>query len=130
RDKQMSNQDLLMADSAANSAAALSPGGGLAPFAPAGATDPYLAMIERAARDPTIDILKLEGLMGLRERMEDRRAKQAFDNAIALAKGEIGPIAKNRAVDFTNKAGQRTNYRYEDFAGVAAAVDPVLARHG
>ena len=29
--------------------------------------------------------------MQLRERMEDRRAKQAFDNAIAVAKGEIGP---------------------------------------
>ena len=61
----------------------------------------------------------------------DRRAKQAFDNAIAAAKGEIPSIIKNRAVDFTNKSGQRTrNYRYEDFAAVAAAVDPVLARHG
>ena len=64
------------------------PEGG-APSAPSGATDPYLAMIERAARDPTVDLPKLEGLMNLRERMEDRRAKQAFDNAIALAKGEL-----------------------------------------
>ena len=86
-------------------------------------------MIERAARDPAVDLTKLEGLMGLRERMEDRRAKQAFDNAIALAKGEIGPIVKNREVDFTTSKG-RTNYRYEDFAAVAAAVDPALARHG
>ena len=91
--------------------------------------DPYLMMVERAARDPTIDLAKLEGLMGLRERMEDRRAKQAFDNAIALAKGEIPPIVKNRAVDFTTQKG-RTNYRYEDFAAIASAVDPVLARHG
>ena len=92
-------------------------------------SDPYLAMIERAARDPAVDLTKLEGLMGLRERMEDRRAKQAFDNAIALAKGEIGPIVKNREVDFSTSKG-RTNYRYEDFAAVAAAVDPALARHG
>ena len=68
-------------------------------------SDPYLAIIERAARDPAVDLAKLEGLMGLRERMEDRRAKQAFDNAIALAKGEIGPIVKNRAVDFTSEQG-------------------------
>jgi hypothetical protein len=91
--------------------------------------DPYLAMIERAARDQTIDLAKLEGLMALRERMEDRRAKQAFDNAIALAKGEIRPIVKNRAVDFSSQKG-RTNYRYEDFSAIAGAVDPVLARHG
>jgi ERF superfamily len=109
--------------------AALAPEGA-SPSAPSGAPDPYLGIIERAARDPAIDIAKLEGLMQLRERMEDRRAKQAFDNAIAAAKGEIPPIVKNRAVDFTNKAGTRTNYRYEDFAGVASAVDPVLARHG
>ena len=100
------------------------------PAAVSGAPDPILAMIERAARDAAVDIDKFERLMAMKERVEDRRAKQAFDNAIALAKGELGPIVKNRAVDFTNKAGQRTNYRYEDFAGVAAAVDPVLARHG
>lgn len=109
--------------------AALAPAEGPPQPPSAGATDPYLAMIERAARDPTIDIAKLEGLMQLRERVEDRRAKAAFDNAIAHAKGEIGPIAKNRLVDFTSQKG-RTNYRYEDLAAVAAAVDPVLARHG
>jgi hypothetical protein len=128
----MTNTDLPMADSAdSREALPSSSGGGSPPFAPAGATfDPYLSMIERAARDPTIDLGKLEGLMAMRERVEDRRSKQAFDNAIAVAKGEIGPIVKNRTVDFTNKAGQRTNYKYEDFAGIAAAVDPVLARYG
>ena len=93
------------------------------------APDPILAMIERASRDPAVDIDKFERLMAMQERVHDRRAKQAFDNAIARAKGEIGPIIKNRSVDFSSQKG-RTNYRYEDFAAVAAAVDPVLARHG
>jgi ERF superfamily len=108
----------------------LSPEGAGQPLAPSGIADPVLALIERAARDPAVDIAKMQALFELRERLEDRRAKAAFDNAIAHAKGEIGPIVKNRLVDFTNKTGQRTNYRYEDFAGVASAVDPVLARHG
>ncbi len=86
-------------------------------------------MIERAARDVSVDIEKFERLMAMRERVEDRIAKQAFDSAIALAKGELSPIVKNRAVDFTSQKG-RTNYRYEDFAAVASAVDPALARHG
>lgn len=96
---------------------------------PSGTPDPYLAVIERAARDPTIDIVKFQQLMTMRERVEDRLAKQAFDNAIALAKGELGPIVKNRQVDFETAKG-RTRYRYEDFAAVASAVDPVLASHG
>jgi hypothetical protein len=91
--------------------------------------DPILSMIERASRDPSVDIEKFERLMAMKERLEDRRAKQAFDNAIALAKGEIPPIVKNRQVDFSTGKG-RTAYRYEDFSAVASAVDPVLARHG
>ena len=96
------------------------------------APDPILAMIERASRDPAVDIDKFERLMAMQERVHDRRAKQAFDNAIARAKGEIPAIIKNRTVDFTSQkpGAARTNYRYEDFAAVAAAVDPVLARHG
>jgi hypothetical protein len=94
-----------------------------------GEGDAVLLMIERAARDPQVDIAKLEGLMLMRERLEDRRAKRSFDAAIAAAKGEIGPIAKNRTVDFSSQKG-RTSYKYEDFSALAAAVDPVLARHG
>jgi ERF superfamily len=105
------------------------PAGGHASQPSAGASDQVFAIIERAARDESVNIEKLQQLLVMRDRMEDRRARQAFDNAIALAKGEIGPIAKNRAVDFTSQKG-RTNYRYEDFAAVAAAVDPVLARYG
>ena len=104
-----------------------------APLAPVAAppseSGAILSMIERAARDPNVDIEKFERLMAMRERMEARAAKQAFDNAISMAKGEIGPIHKNKVVDFTTQKG-RTNYRHEDFAEVARAVDPVLKRHG
>jgi hypothetical protein len=98
----------------------------------AGEERDVLELISRAARDPTVNVEKMQQLFALRERLEDRRAKQQFDAAIAAAKGEIGPIIKNRAVDFTSTrpGAARTNYRYEDFAAVAAAVDPVLARHG
>jgi ERF superfamily len=125
----MTEPDLVAAD-AVNPTLPSAPGTAMSPPAQApGAPDPILAMIERAARDTSVDIEKFERLMAMKERVEDRLAKQAFDNAIAQAKGEIGPIVKNRSVDFTTQKG-RTNYRYEDFAAVAATVDPVLARHG
>lgn len=91
--------------------------------------DALLSMIERAARDQSVDIEKFERLMALRERMTAAQARRDFDEAIAAAKGEIGPIVKNRTVDFTSQKG-RTNYKHEDFAGIAQIVDPILSKHG
>jgi hypothetical protein len=96
---------------------------------PVSETVSFLAMIERAARDPSVDVDKFERLMLMKERVEANAARKAFNAAVAIAKGEIPPILKNREVDFTSQKG-RTNYRYEDFAGVAKVVDPVLNRHG
>jgi hypothetical protein len=96
---------------------------------PAGEGDAIISMIERAARDPSVDIDKFERLMAMKERADKHTALRAFNDAIAAAKGSIGPIIKNRVVDFTSQKG-RTNYKHEDFAAVAAAVDPVLAVNG
>lgn len=88
-----------------------------------------ISMIERAARDPAVNIDKFERLMGMKERAMTNAARVAFETAIAAAKGEIPPIVKNRSVDFTSQRG-RTNYRYEDLAEIARVVDPILSRHG
>jgi hypothetical protein len=87
--------------------------------------DPLLAVIERAARDPAVDVDKMERLFGLMERRELQASKQAFNAALAKAKGEFPAIIKNREVSFG-----KTNYKYEDLAAVAAAVDPVLQANG
>lgn len=73
------------------------------------------------------DVLK--ELICLQERVEQNDARRAFDAAMSDAKGNIGPILKNREVDFTSAKG-RTNYRHEDFAQVARTVDPILREHG
>jgi hypothetical protein len=82
------------------------------------------AAIERGAG---LDVV--EKLMGLHERWEANQGRKAFDAAIATAKGEIPPITKDRAVDFSTSKG-RTNYRYESLAEIARVVDPILHRHG
>jgi hypothetical protein len=88
-----------------------------------------LSVIERAARDPNVDIAKLERLMDMKRQVEAVAARRAFNAAISQAKGEIPPIFKNKTVDFTSQKG-RTNYRHEDFAEVARTVDPILNKHG
>lgn len=89
----------------------------------------FISIIERAARDPSVDIEKFERLMLMKERVERQTAIRAFNDAISAAKGEIGPIVKNRTVYFSSQKG-RTSYKHEDFAGIAAVIDPVLKKHG
>jgi hypothetical protein len=96
------------------------------PAAPASVTP--MDMLDRAlAQGAGIDVL--EKLMALQERWEANSARKEFNAALASAKAEMPVITKNRTVDFTSQKG-RTNYRYEDLAGVVSAVTPVLAKHG
>lgn len=72
------------------------------------------------ARGASIEVI--EKLVAMHERMEQSAARRAFDAAIAEAKAEIEPVAKNRE--------GHQNKRYADLAAIARAVDPILARHG
>lgn len=88
-----------------------------------------MEMLSRAVENgQSIDVL--DKLMGLQERYEANLGRKAFDEAMAAASAEIPVIVKTREVDFTNKAGQRTNYRYEDLATIAMTVNPILSKHG
>jgi hypothetical protein len=64
----------------------------------------------------------LEKLMDLQERWEARQARRAFDEAVAAAKSEIKPIVRNRE--------GHNQKKYADFAAIAAAIDPILSKHG
>lgn len=94
---------------------------------PADQMTPML-MVDRAVQSGA-SIETLEKLMALQERWEANQARRAFDAAMAEARGEIKPIAKNRRVDFSSSKG-RTSYAYEDLGEIARSVDPILAKHG
>ncbi len=71
----------------------------------------------------------IQKLMDLSERHERNEAKRDFDRAIAGAKAKMPIITKNRRVSFASKkpGGDKTDYAYEDLAGVLETVEPVLA---
>lgn len=81
-----------------------------------------LAMIERAARDPNVDIDKLERLMGMSERLTAQRASAAFAAAFAAMQDELPSIAERG-----KGHGTVTYALWED---INDAIKPVLARHG
>jgi hypothetical protein len=91
-----------------------------------------LAMIERLAANPQLNVEVFDRLLAARRSEEDRAAERAFNAAMSAAKGELSPVIKTRDVDYPSKkeGGGRTKYKYETFADVAKVVDPVFAQHG
>lgn len=83
---------------------------------------PMFAMIERAARDPSVDIDKLERLMQMKERADAQTARAAFDAAMADMQPELPAIGERG-----NAAGRYTYALWED---INTAIKPILTRHG
>ena len=100
------------------------------PSAPGGGG--LLAMIERLATNPQLNIEVFDRLLAARRSEEDRAAERAFNLAMSVAKGELQPVLKTRDVDFQSQrpGAARTKYKYENFADVAKVVDPVFAVRG
>jgi hypothetical protein len=90
---------------------------------PAGEGNAIVHMIERAARDPSVDIDKLERLIAMRERMDASERERAFDTALALAQAEMRPVA----ADANNP---QTRSRYASYHALDKAVRPIYTKHG
>lgn len=84
-------------------------------------------MFERVLTDPSIDVSKLEALIGLNERVMDRAAKAAFDDAFSRMWPELPEVDEKGAI--RNKDGS-VKSRYSKYEDIQAAVRPVLAKFG
>lgn len=82
-----------------------------------------LGLIERAAKDPTVDINKMERLFEMRERAMARQAEVEFNTAMALAQAELRPVVRK----LKNK---QTNSLYADLAAISETADPIIHKHG
>lgn len=80
-------------------------------------------VIERAARDPNVDIDKMERLIAMRERELARVAEQAFNAAMKQAQEEMRPIG----ADATNS---QTKSRYATYSKLDAVLRPIYTKHG
>lgn len=85
------------------------------------------AMIERLATNPDVDVAKLSALIDLNERVMDRAAKSAFDEAFARMWPELPEIDEKGAI--RNKDGS-VKSRYAKYEDIQAAVRPILKQFG
>lgn len=82
-----------------------------------------ISVIERAARDPSVDLDKLERLMALHERAAARQAELAFNDAMSSAQSEMRPVA----ADSNNP---QTKSKYASYHALDKALRPIYTRHG
>ena len=79
--------------------------------------------ITRAARDPEIDVDKLERLMAMYERITSKQAEQAFNEALKEAQQEMPQVVKD--ADNTH-----TKSKYARLETLSKAVNPIITKHG
>ena len=93
-------------------------------LAPATESEPVnmLAIIERAAKDPSVDVDKMERLLGMAERMEARRAEQAFNAAFAAFQSEMPVLVAQTEI--------KNRGKYAKFEDVMHVAGPILKRNG
>lgn len=82
-----------------------------------------LAMIERAAGNPAIDVDKMERLLALHERIVARQAETAFNIALAEAQNEMPRIQR----DAKNPS---TNSLYARLESLNKEAVPIYTKHG
>jgi len=91
--------------------------------APVAGEDAWLTMIERAARDPLVDVSKMERMFEMRERVMKSSAEQAFNASFVAVRATVGPVVKNKSND-------QTRSKYADLFAIADLLDPVMTENG
>jgi hypothetical protein len=82
-----------------------------------------IQVIADAARDPAVDINKMERLWEMHERMKNRAAEEAFNAAMNKAQAEMGRVA-------ADAANPQTKSLYATYGKLDAMVRPVYTRNG
>ncbi|GJE26266.1 hypothetical protein LKMONMHP_1115 [Methylobacterium organophilum] len=94
-----------------------------APVSAQSETVAILSMIERAARDPSIDLDRMERLFEMREKMVARERETAFNAAMAAAQAEMPRVLRDAA-------NSHTQSRYARLETIAKKITPIITRHG
>ena len=85
-----------------------------------------IQVIERAARDPSVNVEKMERLYAMHERAMAARAKAAYSTALAEMQTELPIIAERGRINI----GSGKPQMYALWEDINEGIKPVLSRHG
>jgi hypothetical protein len=86
--------------------------------------DAWISMIERAAKDPAVDLAKLERMLTLRAQEHARQATQQYREAMSACQAAMEPIRTDAINTHANNA------KYATLAAVDAVARPIYTAHG
>jgi hypothetical protein len=86
-------------------------------------TNAVISMIERASRDPSVDLDKMERLMRMRKEMLAEEAERAFNLAMKDAQKEMRPIG-------ADALNPQTKSKYATYAKLDSVLRPIYTAHG
>lgn len=86
--------------------------------------DAWISMIERAAKDPSVDLVKLERFLELRAQENARFAAQQYRAAMSACQATMQPIRTDAINTHANNA------KYATLAAVDAVARPIYTAHG
>lgn len=90
-----------------------------------------LQAIVALAKDPHVDVQKLDALLAMQERMEARQAEREFNEAFIAMKPELPVIEKDGRITYEAKAGKSgAAIDYATLEGIDEQVTPILQRNG
>ena len=89
--------------------------------APVSDQQAFLMMIDRAARDPTVDVNKMKELLALRNQERKDTARQAYAAAMVACQDGMVPVKRNIQAD---------RFRYASLEAVDAALRPLYSKAG
>lgn len=90
------------------------------------AENSLLEVIERAARDPNVDIEKMERLFALMEKSESAKRAAAYADAMARCQAEIQPVRRTGAIVHNG----RLISKFAKLEDLDEVIRPVTSRHG
>lgn len=100
------------------------------PVAQPSETAAILGMIERLARDPSVDVGRIERMFDLREKALDRASREAFDGAFAQMQPKLPVIAERGRIEIGGgKSGSKVP-TYALWEDINEAIKDVLSAHG
>lgn len=82
-----------------------------------------MAVISRAASDPTTDVVKLEKMLEMYERITAKNSEALFNQAMAAAQSEMKRVA-------ADAANPQTRSLYASYAALDRMLRPIYTQHG
>ena len=89
----------------------------------ASGADAMIAMIDRASRDPSVDMDKFERLIAIRNQIIESEKEAAFNDAMSDAQREMSPIS-------ADAYNSQTKSKYATYAQLDLALRPIYTKHG